>query len=71
MSYHDFEETPDDETLQLLLAAMRGAGCHVAKIAAMATDISDSMRMLKLLDQETGDRSAGLLCCASKSIRCC
>lgn len=53
MSYHDFEETPDDETLDLLLGAMRGAGCHIAKIAANATDISDSFRMLRKLQQQT------------------
>lgn len=54
VSYHDFEETPDDETLQNLVGAMFGCGGDIAKIVATATDISDSARMLNLLKDQKG-----------------
>lgn len=55
VSYHDFEETPDDETLHNLVEAMFNCGGDIAKIAATATDISDSMRMLDLLEDPRGE----------------
>jgi Type I 3-dehydroquinase len=54
VSYHDFEETPDDETLRNLVDAMFGCGGDIAKVAATATDISDSARMLQLLENQQG-----------------
>ena len=54
MSHHDFEATPDDETLRGLVADMFKCGGDIAKIAATATDISDSARMLRLLEDQQG-----------------
>lgn len=53
VSFHDFEETPDDTTLRNLISAMRGCGGDIAKIAATAQDISESLRMLDLLKEQT------------------
>lgn len=54
VSHHDFEATPDDETLRGLVADMFKCGGDIAKIAATATDISDSARMLRLLEDQQG-----------------
>jgi 3-dehydroquinate dehydratase type I len=54
VSHHDFEATPDDDTLRGLVADMFKCGGDIAKIAATATDISDSARMLRLLNDQQG-----------------
>ena len=61
VSHHDFEATPDDETLRGLVADMFKCGGDIAKIAATATDISDSARMLRLLEDQQGEMFESLL----------
>jgi len=58
VSYHDFEATPDMGTLRNLVDAMFACGGHIAKVAATATDIADSMRMLDLLKEQKGGSRA-------------
>jgi len=60
ISYHDFDKTPTDDSLNRLVADMHAVGCHVVKIAAMANDISDSMRMLQLLERQNGRATVAL-----------
>lgn len=62
ISYHDFDKTPTDDSLNRLVADMHAVGCHVVKIAAMANDISDSMRMLQLLERQNGDLTSFSTC---------
>ena len=54
VSYHDFEGTPDDETLRRLTETMWAAGADVAKIVATAGHIADARRMLALLENRAG-----------------
>ena len=54
VSYHDFEGTPDDETLRRLTETMWAAGADVAKIVATAGHIADARRMLALLENRSG-----------------
>ena len=48
LSHHDYEGTPDTETLRGVLARMRDAGADVPKVACVANDVADSARMLQL-----------------------
>ncbi|KAK9845273.1 hypothetical protein WJX81_001847 [Elliptochloris bilobata] len=48
LSHHDYDGTPDAETLQGILGRMTAAGADVPKIACVATDVADSARMLQL-----------------------
>ncbi len=48
LSHHDYEGTPETETLQGVLARMLDAGADVPKIACVANDVADSARMLQL-----------------------
>ncbi len=52
VSYHNFEETPED--LELIYRQCHYSGADVIKIATMATDISDSSRMLGLMQKHSG-----------------
>jgi Type I 3-dehydroquinase len=72
VSHHDFEATPDDETLRGLVAEVFACGGDIAKIAATATDISDSARMLRLLQDQPGVLSclASPCHCLSLSLYC-
>ena len=56
VSYHDFQGTPDDETLRRLVETMWAAGADVAKIVATAEHVADARRMLALLDGRSGAR---------------
>jgi len=47
VSYHNFERMPDD--LEAVHARIVDAGADVAKLAVMATDICDNLRMFDLL----------------------
>ena len=54
LSHHDYEGTPDTETLQGVLARMVAAGADVPKIACVANDVADSARMLQLAAGSSG-----------------
>ena len=47
VSYHDFRETPED--LQGLHTRMAGLNADVVKLACMANDPADNLRMLRLM----------------------
>lgn len=47
-SHHDFEETPDERILHILMDQMEAGGADVAKLAVMPKDYSDVVRMIKL-----------------------
>ena len=49
LSHHDYEGTPDLETLQGILRRMADAGADVPKVACVANDVADSARMLRLI----------------------
>jgi len=49
LSHHDFECTPDD--LRSIVLSMMSAGADVAKVACLALDQLDNVRILSLLDQ--------------------
>ncbi|GFR49320.1 hypothetical protein Agub_g11346, partial [Astrephomene gubernaculifera] len=54
LSYHDFQQTPSAATLSQLAAAMRAGGADIVKLAAMANDVGDAVRMLDLLRKKDG-----------------
>ncbi len=47
-SHHDFEETPDDRILHMLLEQMQQGGADVAKLAVMPQTPEDVVRLLKV-----------------------
>ncbi|TWU58657.1 Shikimate dehydrogenase [Rubripirellula tenax] len=49
ISYHDFQETPDN--LEDLHAAMAEEDADIVKIATMANSFSDNLRMMKLVKE--------------------
>ena len=68
LSHHDYEGTPTDEDLDALVAKMVDSGADIAKIATTATDVSDSMRMLKLPGRHEGkDQIASHCSCCFQS----
>ena len=54
LSHHDYDSTPSDEALDALVAKMVESGADIAKIAATANDVSDSLRMLQLAQRSEG-----------------
>jgi 3-dehydroquinate dehydratase type I len=54
LSHHNFERTVSKEELQATEKAMRAAGADIAKIAMMATDITDSWTVLQVLQERSG-----------------
>lgn len=54
VSSHDYEKTPSDEELQQLVAGMWEVGADVVKVATTASDVSDAMRVLRLLESRKG-----------------
>ncbi|KAK9808396.1 hypothetical protein WJX73_000083 [Symbiochloris irregularis] len=48
LSHHNFQSTPSDEELDGVVHQMFEAGADIAKVAAMAEDITDALRMLDL-----------------------
>ncbi len=54
LSSHNFSETPPEQELHDLAAAMREAGADIVKIATTAKDICDSAKVLSLLQRKTG-----------------
>lgn len=51
LSHHDYEGTPDLETLKGILRRMADAGADVPKVACVANDVADSARMLRLISE--------------------
>ena len=47
-SHHDFDETPDDRILHMLLEQMQQGGADVAKLAVMPQNPEDVVRLLKV-----------------------
>lgn len=47
-SHHDFDETPDDRILHMLLEQMQQGGADVAKLAVMPQTPEDVVRLLKV-----------------------
>ena len=55
LSHHNYESTPDDEELEDIIGSMFAAGADIAKVAAMARDITDAFRMLALNKRASGE----------------
>lgn len=51
ISYHNFEKTPTDVQLKKIIQKMSKHSPYIYKIATKANSFSDSLRMLKLLDE--------------------
>ena len=47
-SHHDFDATPDDRILRMLMEQMQQGGADVAKLAVMPQSTDDVVRLLKL-----------------------
>lgn len=47
-SHHDFEQTPDDRILHMLMDQMERGGADIAKLAVMPQNPDDVLRLLKL-----------------------
>ena len=47
-SHHDFDATPDDRILRMLMEQMQQGGADVAKLAVMPQNADDVVRLLKL-----------------------
>ena len=54
LSYHNFENTPDTEALELVVMEARACGADVVKIAAMTHTPQDAARLLGLYARHTG-----------------
>ncbi|GMH42670.1 hypothetical protein BSKO_10589 [Bryopsis sp. KO-2023] len=54
ISSHDFEKTPSQEELDVLVSKIWKAGAQIAKVAAMAKDITDTHKMINLLRNKQG-----------------
>lgn len=48
ISWHCFEETPDDKVLYAMVDSLRAAGADTAKIACMSNSRKDSARLMNL-----------------------
>lgn len=61
ISFHEFDETPDQETLDAIIEECAEYG-DVAKVATYAADRSDCLRILSAIDTATrkGIRAAGI-----------
>lgn len=63
LSHHDYERTPDLETLQGILRRMADAGADVPKVACVANDVADSARMLRLIAEAPSTYPSGRMGC--------
>ncbi len=61
VSYHNFDETPDD--LETVYANMRKTGAEILKIATTANDIIDNKRVFALLKRAKRDRQKLIAFC--------
>ena len=48
ISYHNYDETPDDETLNMIIDRSKGYGADLVKIAVMANSHADCAKVLSL-----------------------
>ena len=60
-SYHNFNDTPSN--LTSIYRTIRGTGTHVVKIAVMANDITDNMKVFNLLKKTRHDRQPVIAFC--------
>ncbi|MCC8080993.1 MAG: type I 3-dehydroquinate dehydratase, partial [Lachnospiraceae bacterium] len=58
-SHHDFQATPDERILHMLMDQMKQGGADIAKLAVMPRTADDVLRMLKLTN-DTRQRYPGL-----------
>jgi 3-dehydroquinate dehydratase-1 len=52
ISYHNFDKTPDKQTLKDIIDNCFNDGAHIAKIACFANSKMDAARIISLLDDE-------------------
>ncbi|MFQ5956870.1 MAG: shikimate dehydrogenase [Candidatus Brocadiales bacterium] len=51
VSYHNFSETPADTELREIYQKLAGMGPHVVKIVTLAREITDNLRIFRLLEE--------------------
>jgi 3-dehydroquinate dehydratase-1 len=61
ISYHNFDETPDDKSLMKIINKIYEMGGDIAKIAIMANKFEDSLRILKILE-EINSKNKKIIC---------
>lgn len=54
LSYHNYEHTPDMETLRTIIQQLRDSGADIAKISTAVLDIAESRRLMDLLQEQEG-----------------
>lgn len=54
MSHEEQGGVPDEAALQQLVGRLRAAGGHIARLVTNPADITDSLRMLALLQKKEG-----------------
>lgn len=57
MSHYSPYSTPDDDTLRQLAKQLQAAGGSIARIVTAANDVTDSLRMLALMQVNAGQYS--------------
>ena len=55
VSHYSMDCTPDDGQLRQLAQRLQGAGGSIARVVTAATDVTDSLRLLALLREHTGE----------------
>ncbi len=60
ISYHNYDCTPDNETLQSLIKSSFKSGADIAKIAVMVQSVQDNARLLSLYDTEKAVVALGM-----------
>lgn len=53
-SHHDFDGTPDERILHMLMDQMEAGGADIAKLAVMPNDFDDVIRLIKLMNDTRG-----------------
>lgn len=51
LSFHDFNSTPDNESLDKIIFKMENKGAEVFKLATHANTFADSLRMMSILEE--------------------
>ena len=49
-SHHDFEQTPDDAVMKMLMNSMREGGADIVKLAVMPNCFDDVLRLMSVTD---------------------
>ena len=68
ISYHNFKSTPKDSELAKIAKKCLEKGADIVKIATFAKTISDSLRMLKFMEQQIRRSKAICLCMGEKGL---